>query len=117
VDDFKHFSLSDETEELFEQHLGSKCKADFMGEVSWFLGSKHKWENLPNGWLTMSITQTAKVEELIDTHGTTNCNPVSSPCRSGHAIDRIPPDSMPLEEKHLLVKQHQSLVGGLLWIQ
>jgi hypothetical protein len=58
VDDFKHLSLSDETEELFEQRLGSKCKADFMGEVSWFLGSKHKWENLPNGWLTMSITQT-----------------------------------------------------------
>jgi hypothetical protein len=34
VDDFKYFSISDETEKLFETQLGSKCQVDFMGEVS-----------------------------------------------------------------------------------
>jgi hypothetical protein len=88
-----------------------------MGEVSWFLGSKYEWENLPDGRLTVSITQTAKVEELLDTHGMADCNPVSSPYRSGHAIDRIPSDDTPVDAKITLVKKYQSLVGGLLWVQ
>jgi hypothetical protein len=69
VDDFKYFSNSDETEKLFEQRLGSKCVGDFMGEVSWFLGCKYEWENLPDGRLTISVTQTAKTEDLIEDHG------------------------------------------------
>jgi len=88
-----------------------------MGEASWFLGCKHEWENLPDGRLAVSIAQTAKIEELVDARGVSNCNPVSSPCRSGHAIDRIPRDNVPVDEKIALVKKHQSLVGGLLWVQ
>ena len=117
VDDFKYFSLSDETEDLFEKHLASKCRVDFMGEVSWFLGSKYEWEDRPDGRLTVSITQTAKIEELIDTHRMSNCNPASSPYRSGHAIDRIPAENISLGDKTPLVKKYQSLVGGLLWVQ
>lgn len=94
VDNFKYFSLSDGTEDLFEKQLGSKCRVYFMGKVSWFLGSKYEWENLRDGRLTVSITQTAKIEELIDSHGMSDCNPVSSPYRSGYAIDRIPPDNI-----------------------
>jgi hypothetical protein len=68
--------------------------------------------------LTVSITQTAKIEELIDTHGMLECNPVSSsPYCSGFAIDQIPPDNIPVEDKVTLVKKYQSLVGGLLWVQ
>lgn len=117
VDDFKYFSLSDDTELLFEQQLGSKCRVDFMGEVSWFLGSKYEWETLPDGRLTVSITQTAKSEDLIESHGMEDCNPVASPYRSGFVIDRIPDDGIPVEEKTVLVKKYQSLVGGLLWLQ
>jgi hypothetical protein len=117
VDDFKYFSLSDEVEELFESRLGSKCRVDFMGEVSWFLGCKYKWETLPVGRLTVSITQTAKAEDLIETHGMQDCNPVSSPYKSGYVIDRIPDDGIPVEDKMVLVKKYQGLVGGLLWLQ
>jgi hypothetical protein len=117
VDDFKYFSTSDETEKLFEQRLGSKCIVDFMGEVSWFLGCKYEWENLPDGQLTVSITQTAKTEDLIEDHGMEQCNPVGSPYRSGHVIDNIPDDGIAPEAKPKLVKKYQSLVGGLLWIQ
>jgi hypothetical protein len=117
VDDFKYFSLSDECKTLFETQLGAQCRVDFMGEVSWFLGCKYKWENLPNGKLTVSITQTAKAEELIKAHGMKECNPVASPYRSGLVIDRIPGDGIPLDDKQELVKNYQSLVGGLLWLQ
>jgi hypothetical protein len=87
VVNFKYFSLDDKTEKLFESQLGAKCRVDFMGEVSWFLGSKYEWENLPDGRLTLSITQTAKAEELIETHRMSECNPVASPYRSGFVID------------------------------
>jgi hypothetical protein len=56
VDDFKYFSLSEETEELFEKQLGTKGRVDFMGEVSWFLGSKYEGEYLPDSRLAVSIT-------------------------------------------------------------
>jgi hypothetical protein len=34
VDDFKYYSHSDATKDLFEKQLGTKCRVDFMGEVS-----------------------------------------------------------------------------------
>jgi hypothetical protein len=117
VDDFKYFSLSDEVEKLFETQLGSKCRVDFMGEVSWFLGCKYEWEDLPDGRLTVSITQTAKSEELIETHNMEDCNAVASPYRSGFVIDRIPDDGVPADQKIRFTKRYQGLVGGLLWLQ
>jgi hypothetical protein len=119
VDDFKYFSTSDETEKLFEEQLQTECTVDFMGKVSWFLGCKYEWENLPNGNLTVSITQTVKAEDMIDTHGMKGCNPVDSPYMSGYTIDKIPDDGVPLEDKPELIKKYQSLVGGLhvLWVQ
>ncbi len=116
VDDFKYFSLSYETEKLSETQLGSKCGVDFMGEVSWFLGSKYEWEDLPDGCLTVSITQTAKAEELLETHGVEDCNAVDSPYRSGFVIDRIPDDGVPVKRKARLVHRYQSLVLSLIHI-
>jgi hypothetical protein len=109
VDDFKYFSESDETERLFERLLGKRCKVDFMGEVSWFLGCKYEWENLDDGRLTVSIPQTAKAEDLLETHGMITCNSVLSPYRSGYTIDGIPNDGLPPKQKTPLVKKFQSL--------
>ena len=117
VDDFKYWSTSDAVEQLFDQKLGARCKVDFMGEVSWFLGCKYEWETLPDGNLTVSITQTARAEEMIEDHGLSDCNPVRSPYKSGAHIDRVPDDGIALDDKIPLVKKYQSLVGGLLWLQ
>jgi hypothetical protein len=99
---------------LFEKLLGAKCKVDFMG---WFLGCKYEWKQLPLTKLRVSVTQTAKAEDLLETHGMAECNPVVSPYRSGHTIDKIVKDEVPVEHKIALVKKYQSLVGGLLWLQ
>jgi hypothetical protein len=117
VNDFKYWSLSDEVEQLFESRLKTHCKVDFMGEVSWFLGCKYEWENLPNGALTVSITQTAKAEEIIQDHGMEDCNPVKSPYRTGINIDRIPNDDPPNHPDSPFVKKYQSVVGCILWLQ
>jgi hypothetical protein len=45
------------------------------------------------------------------------CNPVASPYKSDHTIDKIVKDGVPVEQKIALVKKYQSLVGGLLWLQ
>ncbi len=86
VDNFKYFSLSNKIEQLFEAQLGALYRVDFMGEESWFFGCKYEWETLPGGRLTVSITQTAKSEELIDNHGMAECNPVASPYCPGLSL-------------------------------
>ena len=117
VDDFKYWSIDDATEKIFEQQLSSKCTVEFMGEVSWFLGSKYEWETTLDGKLTVSITQTAKAESLIEAHGMENANPVKSPYKSGITIDRIPTQTMDPEEQKTLTTKYQGLIGGLLWLQ
>ena len=117
VDDFKYFSISDEAEELFESKLKTQCKVDFMGEVSWFLGSKYEWEYTETGKLTVSITQTAKAKVLIEAHGMGECNIANSPYKAGINIDGIPHQTMDPQERTELKTKFQSLIGGLLWLQ
>jgi hypothetical protein len=45
------------------------------------------------------------------------CNPVASPYKSGHTIDKVLKDGVSVEHKIPLLKKYQSLVGGLLWLQ
>jgi hypothetical protein len=53
---------------------------------------------------------------MLDQFGLTDANPVATPYRSGHLIDRNPHDGVPPESKPTLVKAYQSLVGGLNWL-
>ena len=117
VDDFKYWSTSDETEKLFEKRMQATCKVDFMGAVSWFLGSKYEWSYLTDGRLSVSITQTAKTEALLEAHGMADCNPAPTPYKSGIHVDRLPQDGLSAEQKPLLVRQYTSLIGGLVWLQ
>jgi hypothetical protein len=43
VDDIIYFSSSDEVEKKFEELLGNVVQADFMGQVSHFLGIEFQW--------------------------------------------------------------------------
>ena len=87
-----------------------------MGTVTWFLGCLYIWDELPDGLLTVHISQTAKIEGLLDAYKLTDCNPVNNIFRSGFAIDRIPSDGLEPHQKIPLVKLYQRLVGGLNWI-
>jgi hypothetical protein len=46
----------------------------------------------------------AKSEDLIETHGMEECNPVASPYKSGMVIDGLPYNGIPIENKMPLVK-------------
>jgi hypothetical protein len=46
-----------------------------------------------------SLTQTAKVVDLIESHGMEEGNPVTSPYHYGLVIDHILDDNIPVERK------------------
>ena len=87
-----------------------------MGPVTWFLGCLYVWDTLPCGKLTVHISQTAKIESLLEQYDMADCNPVQNVFRTGFPINRIQPDRLKPEDKINLVKQYQSLVGGLNWL-
>jgi hypothetical protein len=116
VNDFTYFSESDEVEPVFEAALSSKLQIDWMGEVGWFLSKAYELEHLDDGRLCVTITQTAKIESMLDDLGMTDCNPVKSPYWSGFVIDSIPHDGVTPESKQELVKPYQRAVGGLNWL-
>ena len=116
VDDFTYFSSSPAVEQLFEELLGNELDVEFMGVVTWFLGSLFTWDTLPDGRLTVHISQTAKVEQLMEDHGLADSNPVHTVYRSGISIDRIKHDGVDPDDKKVLVKSFQKLVGGLNWL-
>jgi hypothetical protein len=62
VDDIIYFSSSDEVEKHFESLLSGIGNVDFMGPVSHFLGIEFPWKYLPNGHLTVSLTQQSFIE-------------------------------------------------------
>jgi hypothetical protein len=64
----------------------------------------------------VTITQTAKIESMLDDLNLTDCNPVKSPYRSGLVINSIPHDGMAPEDKPDIVKPYQRAVGGLNWL-
>ena len=116
VDDFKYFSESDAVERHLERELASRLQIDWMGPVNWYLGCRYDWSTDRTQPLTVSITQTAHIESLLDQFGMQDCNAVGSSFRSGLVIDRLEHDGLPPESKPGLVKDYQKLVGGLNWL-
>jgi hypothetical protein len=76
----------------------------------------HVWQRNADGKLTFSITQTAKIEALLDKFGMDDYNATASPYRSGTVIDRIPKDGVDPAHKPKLVKTYQRLTGSLHWL-
>lgn len=116
MDDFTYFSASDAVEKAFEKRLNADIEVEFMGMVTWFLGCLYTWTTLPDGRLSCHISQTAKIEAMLEEAGLSDSNPAPSPYRSGMAIDRIEPDGIDPSNKIPLVKQFQRMVGGLNWL-
>jgi hypothetical protein len=100
VDDFTYFSDRYDVERAFEQSLSLELQVDSMGDVAWFLGKCYDWQRTEDDHVTVSITQTAKIELMLEEFGLIDCNAVRSPYRSGLTMDSIardhgPPDNKP----------------------
>ncbi len=71
-----------------------------MGKVSHFLGIEFTWKELPDGHLSVSLTQQSFIESLLDSLNMKieGISSYSSPYRSGHHIDSIPCQDMTTSE-------------------
>jgi hypothetical protein len=116
VDDFTYFSDSDNVEKAFEQSLSMELQVDFMGDIAWFLGKCYDWQRTEDDLVTVSITQTAKIESMLEEFDLLDCNVVRSPYRSGLTMNYIALDHVPPGNKPEAVKPYQRLVGGLNWL-
>jgi len=118
VDDIIYFSVSDSVECQFEQTLGTFVNADFMGQVSHFLGIEFQWDHHADGHLSVTLTQESFTESFIDSLGFTHVNTSTylTPYRSGHAIDSVSHEEMSSTNRDKLRLQYQSLVGSLNWL-
>jgi hypothetical protein len=116
VDNFTYFSDSDDVERAFKQSLSLELQVDFMGDVAWFLGKCYDWQHTEDDHVTVSITQMAKIESMLEEFDLIDCNAVRSPYRSGLTMDSIAWDHVPPDNKPEVVKPYQRLVGGLNWL-
>lgn len=116
MDDFTYFLASHEVEKAFEHLLNQELQVEYMGDDAWFLGCYYTWQKTEDGRLTVSVTQTAKIESLLEEHKMDDCNSVPTPYRAGVVIDQLPHDDVPPDNKPHLVKPYQQLLGGLNWL-
>ncbi|MGL5814547.1 MAG: reverse transcriptase domain-containing protein, partial [Aeromonas sp.] len=116
VDDCMYFGTDDATELWFEQELGKRLVIDFMGDLSYYLGVFYEWGRTADGRLTVHCSQEGHIHRMLEQFNLSTAHAVRTPFRSGHIIDRNLHDGQPPESKPTLVKDYQSLVGGLNWI-
>ena len=115
VDDFIYFSSDPESEKWFETALGKVLTVDFMGPVTYFLGCRYQWNRTPTGGLSLHVSQPGFTEQLLQKFNMADCNPATSPYRSGIPIDRID-IATTTPENNPLVTTYRSLMGGLTWL-
>ena len=117
VDDCLYWGTDDATEEWFETALGDRLKIDFMGDLSYYLGVHYEWDRMPDGRLTVHMSQEGYVYKMLEQHGMDDGHyPVATPYKSGLPIDRRPHDGIPPDQKPDLLAKYQSIVGGLNWL-
>jgi hypothetical protein len=121
VDDMVYYSTSDASEKRFEEILSSQFTISFMGIVNWFLGTHFTWLTLPDGNLSVHLSQVAFAQNLVERYRQNNINPNprATLYRSGLPIDSIQgttPDKMTDPSFIRLREQYQSIVGSLNWL-
>ena len=83
--------------------------------VDYFLGTAFTWKHLPNGHLSVHLTQSAFMEFPAHRFGVDcyNLTPNMSPYRSGYPIDSIPPLSSKDLDLKRRTKVYQGIVGSI----
>jgi hypothetical protein len=119
VDDFIYFSEDHATEKEFERRINEETPLNitFEGLVSHFLGLRytHKKDALGNVTITMS-QEAAIMDQLTEARMNSSTNSKPTPYRSGHPVDSIPNEDLPLHEKQRLQKQLQKYTGSFNWL-
>jgi hypothetical protein len=96
----------------FKKHIGEEFEYTEEGpELGWHLGVKYT-RDLEKG--TITLTQTAYIDELLGKHGMTKCNPTTTPMVAGTRLSRRDCPERPCPE---MGAKYRQIVGSLQWLQ
>jgi len=87
-----------------------------MGEVTQFLGIKLSWTREQNNHFTVHLIQEIFADNLVDTAGLNDANPVHLPYRSCHTVESIPTPLTTYIALYKVNQRMQSRIGSLLWL-
>ena len=89
-----------------------------MGDAAWFLGQQYDWYTNPNdGNVSCHVSQQAMIKGMLERHNLEHCTTARSPYQSGICINRIDHNEKDISTKINLIKEYQSLIGGLNWLR
>ena len=107
------------TEREFERRINEETPLNvtFEGPVSHFLGLWYDHSTDKDGNITIHMSQSATIQDLlIEARMNSYTNYKPTPYRSGHPVDSIPNEDLPLHQKQKLQKQLQNYTGSLNWL-
>ena len=114
VDDNLLFTNSRSFAELFSVHCNKYLKMNLEGDLKWYLSVQYT-RCATTGAVTANQEQ--YINKLLQQHGMATCNPVSVPFPA-KCDDILAQLAQPISNPDpALVKQFQTLVGGLLYLQ
>ena len=118
VDDIIYFSANDDVERKLESLLSTIGNVDFMGQVSHFLGIEFTWKHLPDGHLSVSLTQQFFLDQLLVSLNISidSSSSYTSPYQAHCHIDSIQHQDMSADARDSLCVKYQSSVGSLNWL-
>jgi hypothetical protein len=119
VDDFIYFSTDEETEKEFERRIteDTPLNCTFEGPVKHFLGLRYDTSIDDEGNVKITMSQQQSIQELlIEARMNSSTNYKESPYRSGHPVDAVANEDLPLHEKQKLQQILQKYVGSLNWL-
>ena len=70
-----------------------------MGDLSFYLGVHYEWSVLPDGRLSVQLSQEGHIYKMLENHNMTHCNAVETPFRSGLPVNSVPHDGLVPEDK------------------
>ena len=83
-----------------------------LGEIKWLLGLEIKYDKAAR---TLSISQGAYIDKLIEHFGLSDANAISTPFELGTALSADQSPSMPCQTAEMLHIPYKELVGSIAW--
>jgi len=109
VDDFLLFSEQITEIEDIKKKLGKIFKMKDLDEVRWILQMKIERSDMRLALRTISISQKQYVEEILEQHEMTNCNPTKTPMENNIQLPI-------LNEAKIDITEYQRCISSLMYL-
>ena len=113
VDNLIYFSPSQQVQQKFEEKFGNHISTTFNGQIDYFLGIKFTHQQHTPTSVTVNMTQTAFIENLLHDQNFDGkgFDEPKTPYKSGYPIDNIPTEEYSPTKQLKLTALYQISTG------